>query len=286
MHSTHTTGRGWGGTPKSHGRVRSLTVAHDSPSCLLRSAQPAHCHGCGNPINWHTTSNRRAIPLHPFELPTAIVPEPHRWHLASGIAHPAGDGSPWCHLAHLTLCPARTISSALPPALSDIRRRLALNTRRLIDAGLLSPGPRPETEPRHDDPCTPARPVVQLLYGRYIAAIPIDGIRCVAQTVRRTRCNNPVLAPGTTPGRWTLMPATPHRRGTRQLALPVSDIAVYDLGHLTYSEQARWRTQRCPTHATISAAPDLALADWEPLDPLLHHAHLATRLPPASRRRS
>ncbi|WP_274565236.1 hypothetical protein [Streptomyces spiramyceticus] len=80
------------------------------------------------------------------------------------------------------------------------------------------------------------------------------------------------------------MPATPHRRGTRQLALPASDIAVYDLGHLPYGEQVRWRAQRCPTHAAMTTAPDLALADWELLDPLFHHQFLATRLPRGTRR--
>ncbi|WP_307787396.1 MULTISPECIES: hypothetical protein [Streptomyces] len=56
-------------------------------------------------------------------------------------------------------------------------------------------------------------------------------------------------------------------------------MAVYDLGHLSYGEQLRWRTQRCPAHATASGAADLALADWEPFDPLLHAAHIHTRLP-------
>ncbi|MFE9045665.1 hypothetical protein ACFYOG_32770 [Streptomyces sp. NPDC007818] len=75
------------------------------------------------------------------------------------------------------------------------------------------------------------------------------------------------------------MPPTPHRHGTRQLTLPNADIAVYDLTHLSYSEQIRWRTQRCPTHAATVTTPDLTLADWEPFDPLLHHALTATRLP-------
>lgn len=56
-------------------------------------------------------------------------------------------------------------------------------------------------------------------------------------------------------------------------------MAVYDLGHLSYNEQLRWRTQRCPAHATAPGAADLALAAWEPFDPLLHAAHIHTRLP-------
>ncbi|MFF6778989.1 DUF6083 domain-containing protein [Streptomyces sp. NPDC012637] len=263
-----------------------MTVAHDSPSRLLRIAQHSRCRDCGNRISWHATHGHQPVSLHPVEIPAALVPAGHRWHLASGIAHPAGDGSPWCYLAHLPLCPVRTTLGALPPALGDIRRRLALNTRRLTEAGILTPGHNTGTEPHPEESCTPARPVVQLLYGRYIAATAIEDIQCVAQTMRRTRCTNPVLAPGTAPGRWTLTAATPHRRSTQQLALPASDIAVYDLGHLAYSEQVRWRTQRCPTHAATTAAPDLALADWEPFDPLLHHKYLATRLPRAPRRRS
>ncbi|MEV8628561.1 DUF6083 domain-containing protein [Streptomyces sp. NPDC051079] len=284
MRSTDTTGRHWDGTPISHRHRRTLTVAHDSPSRLLRTAQPSHCKDCGNRIDWHTTSSRHPIALHPTEVPAVLVPTDRRWHLASGVAHPSGDGTPWCRLPHHPLCPTHSEAGALPPTLDQIRRRLALNTRRLTDAGLLTPESRPTPQPQERDSCTPARPVVQLLYGRYIAAAPIDDIQCVAQTARRNRCAHPVLAPGAPPGRWTLLPCTtaPHRRGTRQLALPATGIAVYDLGNLHYSEQLRWRTQRCPTHAASTAAPDLALAEWEPLDPLRHQKFLATRLPRTS----
>jgi len=75
------------------------------------------------------------------------------------------------------------------------------------------------------------------------------------------------------------MPSTPRTHRARRLALPAVDIAVYDLTHLSYREQLRWRTQYCLTHAAFTAAPDLALAEWEPFDSLLHHAFTATRLP-------
>ncbi|MFJ8158739.1 hypothetical protein [Streptomyces sp. NPDC094468] len=55
-------------------------------------------------------------------------------------------------------------------------------------------------------------------------------------------------------------------------------MAVYDLSHLPYADQLRWRTQHCPIHATGSA-PDLALTDWQVFDPLLHANHIRTRLP-------
>ncbi|WP_406405399.1 DUF6083 domain-containing protein [Streptomyces sp. NBC_01643] len=272
-----TTGRHWDGTPTTPRYRRALRVAADSPSRLLRIAQVGRCRDCGNRIDWHTTSNQQPVGLHPAELPTLIVPTTCRWHVTSGIAHPAGDGSRWCRITHRTLCPARTTPQELPPDLADLRRRLALHTRRLLDTGAFTPGEKPATESAATASCRPARPVVQLLYCRYLAAKPIEDIQCVAQTIRRTRCPHPVLTPGSAPGKWTLVPAAPTRR--RQLVLPALDIAVYDLGRLSYSEQLRWRTQRCPLHAATSGAPDLALADWEPFDPLLHHQHVVTRLP-------
>ncbi|MFZ4240373.1 hypothetical protein ACOZGD_35060 [Streptomyces murinus] len=165
----------------------------------------------------------------------------------------------------------------LPPALDDLRRRLALRTRRLLDAGALNPS-APATAT--GAACRPERPVVQLRYDRYLAARPIENIQCVAQTRHRTRCPQPVLDP-TIPGHWTLTPTAPHRR--RQSALPATDIAVYDLSSLPCTEQLRWRTQRCTTHAVTTGAADLALAEWEPFDRLKHHAHLVTRLPQAAR---
>ncbi|MER6617489.1 hypothetical protein [Streptomyces xantholiticus] len=122
---------------------------------------------------------------------------------------------------------------------------------------------------------------MQILYGRYLAACPVNAIQCVAQTRRRQRCTSAVLDPAVPGGIWTLMPATA-RHG--QLALPTGDMAVYDLTHLPYDTQIRWRTQRCTTHAAAPAAADLALTDWEPFDPLLHHAHIHQRLPDSARR--
>ncbi|MFG3371072.1 hypothetical protein ACGF0K_39885 [Streptomyces sp. NPDC048156] len=62
-------------------------------------------------------------------------------------------------------------------------------------------------------------------------------------------------------------------------------MALYDLSHLPYAEQLRWRTQRCPDHAVAHGAADLALTGWEIFDPLLHHQHIHTRLPDVVRRR-
>jgi hypothetical protein len=132
------------------------------------------------------------------------VPAAHRWHVSSGVAHPAGDGSAWCRLAHAHVCPAR---EAVPEAsaLDGLRRVLALNTRRLIDSGAFTPGTPPSRPTAQPDVCRPARPVVQLLYVRYLAAHPVDEIQCVAQTRRRDRCTHRLLRPGETrwaSGRW------------------------------------------------------------------------------------
>jgi hypothetical protein len=87
-----------------------------------------------------------------------------------------------------------------------------------------------------------------------------------------------VLATGQPSGTWSLQPAAATTcRG--QLGLPDTTIAVYDLTPLPYTEQLRWRTQRCPAHAAARSAADLALADWEPFDPLTHHEHICACLP-------
>ncbi|WP_329401165.1 hypothetical protein [Streptomyces lydicus] len=78
------------------------------------------------------------------------------------------------------------------------------------------------------------------------------------------------------------MTATPSRG---QLTLPASEMAVYDLSHLPYTEQLRWRSQRCSFHAAASHVADLTLAEWETFDPLLHHTHMHPRLPTAARNR-
>ncbi|MEU3544874.1 hypothetical protein [Streptomyces paromomycinus] len=164
--------------------------------------------------------------------------------------------------------------------MEDLRRQLALRTRRLIDTGTFTPhrATTPPTTPAA--PCRPDRPVLQLLGIRYLAAQPVDAIRCVAQTRHRRRCALPVLAPAF-PGTWTLLP-TGSARG--QLALPHRTMAVYSLSHLPYGEQLRWRAQRCPAHAAAPGAADVALPDWEVFDPLLHHEHIHTRLPNTIRR--
>ncbi|MEV4334151.1 DUF6083 domain-containing protein [Streptomyces sp. NPDC049597] len=210
---------------------------------------------------------------------SAAVPAACRWHVASGIAYPSHDGSAWCRIPHTLLCPAGNAPKQLTPPLAELRRRLALRTRRLLDTGAFISATAAEP-PSQAAVCRPARPIVQILYGRYLAARPVDAIQCVAQTRRRHRCTSPVLAPADLSGIWTLMPATTHRR---QLALPARDMAVYDLTHLPYDTQIRWRTQRCTTHAAAPAAADLALTDWQPFDPLLHHAHIHHRLPDSAR---
>lgn len=275
--------RRWDGSPtRPHHRPRALRVAADSPSRLLCAAQPACCRDCGNHIDWYTRTNQQAISLHPHELAASAVPAPSRWHVSSGIAHPAHDGTPWCRVPHTTLCPTRPATESLTPQLAELRRHLALRTRHLLDTGAFTPHPTEPAPVPLTTPCQPARPVVQLLYCRYLAPGPLGGIRCVAQTRLRHRCTHPVHTPDAPTGTWTLMSATPSHG---QLTLPASEMAVYDLGQLPYTEQLRWRTQRCPLHTAASQAADLALAEWEVFDPLLHHPYMHPRLPTAIRHR-
>lgn len=273
--------RHWDGSPVVPHRPRSLRVAPDSPSRLLRCAQRGHCRECGNTVEWYARSNDRPVRLHPGELPTIRVPAELRWHVSSGIAYPAGDGGGWCRLAHAVLCPALDVT--LPPAsgLSGLRRALALRARRLIDSGAFTPPVTPNRPVPTSDVCQPERPIVQLFYVRYLAANPVDEIRCVVRTRHRNRCTERMLTLDSPTGVWRLVPATVEEG---QLALPAQVMAMYDLTALSYSEQLRWRMQRCSVHAAASAVADLAVADWEPFDPLLHQAHIHSRLPTQVRR--
>ncbi|WP_413755050.1 DUF6083 domain-containing protein [Streptomyces sp. MMBL 11-3] len=262
-------------TPAVH-RRRPLRVAAASPSRLLRTGQSGRCRGCGNRIEFYPRANQRPIALHPAELATVHVPAACQWHVSCGIAHPHGDGRPWCRLPHSVLCPERTPTTETGPHLTALRRQLALTTRRLTDAGAFSPIPAIPCAPAAGTPSHPSRPVVQLLLGRYLAETALKDLQCVAQTRQRRRCPHPVLSPHAPQGAWTLLPASPQRG---QLALPATMMAIYDLSRLPYTEQLRWRTQRCPDHGATPGAADLALAGWQLFDPLLHAAHIHTRLP-------
>lgn len=283
--ATASPGHRWDGTPAHSPRLRALRVAPDSPTRLVRSAQPGRCHDCGNRIDWFpradTAGDDHAVSLHPQELLAAAVPATSRWHVSSGTAHPAHDGTHWCRIPHTALCPARPAPTVTTPQITTLRRYLALHTRRLINNGTFTT-PAATPAPAPTDACRPSRPVVHLLCIRYLAMHPVDAVQCVSQTRQRRRCTQPVLDPRTPAGTWKLLPAT--TPNGRQLALPAGFMAVYDLNHLPYAEQLRWRHQHCPSH-TGSVAADLARAEWEPFDPLLHHQHIHPRLPHNPRQR-
>ena len=199
-----------------------------------------------------------------------MVPGECRWHIDAGLAHPGGDGSPWCRIPHAALCPSRApFTHAL--VVTALRRRLAAHTRHLIDTGSCAPAPAAAPTPGR-----PFRPVVQMLGIRYLAARPVEDIACAARHCRtRARCARPLLDTGVPAGTWRLLPAT---ATTGQLALPASLLmAVYDLSDLQSNEQLRWRAQRCRHHGFAQA--ETAATDWEPFEPLTHRAHIRTRLP-------
>ncbi|MFE1797722.1 DUF6083 domain-containing protein [Streptomyces sp. NPDC059517] len=260
---------------------RPLRTPAASLSHLLRAGQSGRCRQCGHRVDLYPRTDLRPIALHPTELAAADVPPRCRWHLSSGIAHPHGDGSPWCRIPHAVLCPARPATARLSPRIEAVRRHLAVRTRRLIDTGALAPAsPAPCAPPADSD--RPGRAVAQLLLGRYLAEGPIDGIRCVARTRQRRRCPHFLLDPCTPAGIWILLPTGSQHS---QLAQPETLMAVYDLTHQPYAEQLRWRTQRCSAHATTPGTADCAPAEWQVFDPLRHAAHVHTRLPhaPSSR---
>ncbi|MFE6625176.1 hypothetical protein [Streptomyces sp. NPDC057740] len=117
---------------------------------------------------------------------------------------------------------------------------------------------------------------MRMLLGHCLAGGPVEAVRCVARTSRRTRCPRPVLAPDAPPGSWILLPIGPRYS---QLALPEQTAAVYDLSRLPPAEQRRRRIQRCLAHAPTDGAADLALTGWQVFVPLQHAQHLRTGLP-------
>ncbi|WP_369253671.1 DUF6083 domain-containing protein [Streptomyces sp. R35] len=267
------TGCYWDSSTRTVPVRRPLRVAATSPSRLLRAGQSGRCRRCGNRIDLYQRADGRPIALHPIELATAHIPDPCRWHLSSGIAHPHGDGSAWCRIPHAVLCPQRTPICRINLPLASARRQLAVRTRRLIDIGAFTPTASTTSAATAD---TGERPVVRMLLGLYLADGLVEGIRCVAQTNHRRRCPSPLLAPDGPAGSWKQLSVGP-RHG--QLTLPEQTMAVYDLSRLPHAEQRRWRLQRCPAHAASHGAADLALAGWQIFDPLLHAQHLRTGLP-------
>ncbi|WP_327072122.1 DUF6083 domain-containing protein [Kitasatospora purpeofusca] len=279
-------GYNWDGSRKGPKATRALRIDPDSPTRLVRSARMAVCHFCGNAIEWCHRPDGTPIPLHPSELPIRHVPVLHRWHLAGGMAYTGAAGTPWSASPTGPCDPATADTPTQPPApeLQQLRRALTLKTRHLINHADFQPRTRPTPTAPSAAAETPTEamrlPVVQMLHIRYLAPRPLPVIRCVAQTLRRTRCRNPVADPHL-PGRWTLVPTDqPPAGGHRHLAdhLVPAEMAVYDLTHLPVTEQLRWRGQRCPSHA-YSRAADIALTQWEPFDAFAHRRHIRTHLP-------
>lgn len=263
------------GTPHTvRPRRRPLRATTTNPDRFPTAGQTRHCCACGNPTELFPRADHRLIALHPAELASAVIPEDCRWHLSAGIAHPSGDGSPWCRIPHRLVCPHRTEPSRPRTHLDALRLRLALRTRRLIDTGLLTPAPHHPEQPS----TTPTRPVVRVLLNLYLAPAPLDHIRCTAQPPHRPLCGQRVLDAGFPTGTWRLLPV----RAQHSPGQPPLPMAVYDLDRLDPVQQLRWRAQHCPAHAATPV--DLDQTEWEVFDPLVHADHMHSRLPDPSRR--
>ncbi|MFF1475373.1 DUF6083 domain-containing protein [Streptomyces mirabilis] len=144
----------WDGSPRTVHPRRPLRVAATSPSRLLRCSQSVRCRWCGNRIDVYQRGDQRPIALHPTELATTQVPASCHWHVSRGIAHPHGDGSAWCRIPHMLLCPHLTPAGHLSPHIAAVRRQLAVRTRRLIDTGA-SPRPPQPPLPHPSPPVSP-----------------------------------------------------------------------------------------------------------------------------------
>ena len=121
-------------TTSTNRRAGSRSSSNRAPR-LLHCGQSARCRLCGNRIDVYPRSDLRPVALHPDELTCVQIPEPYRWHLSCGIAHPHADSSAWCRIPHTVLCPSRPAPATTPltPHVEAVRRRLAVRSRRLID---------------------------------------------------------------------------------------------------------------------------------------------------------
>ncbi|MDX2815714.1 DUF6083 domain-containing protein [Streptomyces sp. PA03-5A] len=271
-------GFAWDGSRKNYRARRALRIDEDSPSRLLRSAQVGRCDVCGNRVEWYQRPGSTPVPLHPDELSASTVPAGERWHVSSGAAHAGHDGSAWCRVRHHAVCPAGPAGNR-SPLLAEMRRALGLTSRRLQDAGLFMPRPDQESV-LPVLPCRPVRPVVCLLYTRFLPPGSLEDLRCVAHTRTRRRCGLPVQDPGALPGTWRLEPVDPLLGpGGGRLPIVQEVMAVYDLTGLPYAEQLRWHKQRCSTHAGNDEAADHARTEWEPFNPVRHRPYIRDRLP-------
>lgn len=268
-HPAPTGGHRWDGSRYGHRTQRLLRLAPDTRTRALRAPQAKPCTACGNRVDWYPRHGAAPVPLHPHELPAHLVPEPLRWHVDQGVAHPYADGTAWCRVPHPPLCPSR----ADPPGhrlgrLEHVRRHLAVHTRRLIDTGRLVQ----QTPPAPPAAPTPRRDIVYLLHLLYLAPGPVRQTRCIAQTRQRTRCPHPLAASDRVP--WATLPVPPAPRRDHLAAhLTDTPMLVRDLTVLPYADQLRWRHQHCDAHAH-SAAPDTLLPEWEPFDAFAHHQHI------------
>ncbi len=165
--------------------------------------------------------------------------------------------------------------------LDALAQALAVNSRRLQDKGIFAPAaPTPPGAEDTGPAQAERRAIVQMLYVHFLAPGLLSDVRCVAFTRARRRCTEPVLDPRAPNGTWTLVPAGSRpAAGEGQLPLPVVWMAVYDLSGLPYAEQLRWYAQRCPAHATVRAAADAVMKEWEVFDPQAHHQHIHCELP-------
>ncbi len=240
-----------------------------SPGQYRPVGQTRHCCACGNRIELFPRADHRLVALHPSELAAAVVPEDCRWHLSAGIAHPGGDGSPWCRIPHRLVCPCHEVPPQPRSHLDAVRLRLALRTRGLRDTGTFASTARRAEQSL----TTPARPVARVLLNLYLASTPAKNIRCVAQRPPRPPCSQHVLDVSSPADIWRRLPAG-LQRGQGQ---PPPPMTVDDLSRLGRVEQLRRRAQHCPNHAAV--APDLDQSEWQVFAPLPYAAHIHTHLP-------
>ncbi|MGA5037777.1 DUF6083 domain-containing protein [Streptomyces capoamus] len=70
------------------------------------------------------------------------MPEKLRRHVSSGLAQHAGDGSPWCRIAHAAVCPASVDGYTVAGARTAATCSTGIaGTRSILTSGIMKDGP-------------------------------------------------------------------------------------------------------------------------------------------------
>ncbi|MFD9811905.1 DUF6083 domain-containing protein [Streptomyces sp. NPDC059080] len=260
-----------------------MRVWGSSASKTLRRTAQDCCVYCGHAMEYFDRFDGGRIPLVPVEFPAARVMPRQRWQVDNGVAYlnPGAQGA--CRLPHPAVCPMAEHTDA-DRELEDVRRVLAVHTRKAIDTGQFVP-----REAKDIDETVVAeqhiaveegteRHIVRHAVGLWLAPTTVQDLCCVALS-QGARCGTAVRAEDDPEGAWEEIdiPSVTGRHGQQVLAAG-DTMWVYGLNALDFDALQRWVKQRCPIHWK-STAPDAVAPEWIHFSAMHHDSHILHQRP-------